>query len=208
MPDNNNASWSFSGTARQAACILGTPAAFAAACGVVVLWAATGPASGYSDTWQLVINTGTTIVTFLMVFLVQHTQNRETRALHLKMDELLRSMDAARNRLINLEGAATRKSIRSSANSRRLSSARSAKMPGSRLFDRRFLPLIPEHHDSAFVPSEPRIGETGGPSTWHCFQPIHIVERNSRAPFGSIASDQQGWIEAQAIQIACTQNPL
>ena len=58
---------------------------------------------GYSDTWQLVINTDTTIVTFLMVFLVQNTQNRDARALHLKLDEILRSMDAARNKLINLE---------------------------------------------------------------------------------------------------------
>jgi len=58
---------------------------------------------GYSDTWQLVINTGTTIITFLMVFLIQHTQNRDSRALQLKLDELLRSMDVARNKLINLE---------------------------------------------------------------------------------------------------------
>jgi low affinity Fe/Cu permease len=83
--------------------VLGTPAAFAIACGVVLLWAIAGPLFGYSDTWQLVINTGTTIVTFLMIFLVQHTQNRDARALHLKLDELLRSLDTARNRLINLE---------------------------------------------------------------------------------------------------------
>lgn len=67
--------------------------------GLVGYW----PLFGYSDTWQLVINTGTTIVTFLMVFLVQNTQNRDARALHLKLDELIRSVDAARNRLINLE---------------------------------------------------------------------------------------------------------
>lgn len=95
--------WSFSDVARQAACLLGTPFAFAAACAVVILWAVTGPVFGYSDTWQLVINTGTTIVTFLMVFLVQNTQNRDSRALHLKLDEVLRSSDAARNKLINLE---------------------------------------------------------------------------------------------------------
>ena len=71
-------SWSFSNVARQAACLLGTPFAFAAACAVVILWAVTGPVFGYSDTWQLVINTGTTIVTFLMVFLVQNTQNRDS----------------------------------------------------------------------------------------------------------------------------------
>jgi low affinity Fe/Cu permease len=68
-----------------------------------VVWAITGPLFGYSDTRQLVINTGTTIITFLMIFLVQHTQNRDSRALHLKLDELLRSVDAARNQLIDLE---------------------------------------------------------------------------------------------------------
>ena len=73
------------------------------ACATIVVWAVTGPIFGYSDTWQLVINTGTTIVTFLMVFLVQNTQNRDARALHLKMDELLRSVKDARNMLINLE---------------------------------------------------------------------------------------------------------
>jgi low affinity Fe/Cu permease len=68
-----------------------------------VVWLISGPVFGYSDTWQLVINTGTTIVTFLMVFLVQHTQNRDARALHLKLDELLHSVANARNRLIDLE---------------------------------------------------------------------------------------------------------
>jgi low affinity Fe/Cu permease len=93
----------FSEVARQASNKLGTPYSFAIACGVVLLWAVTGPLFGYSDTWQLVINTGTTIVTFLMVFLVQHTQNRDARALHLKLDEMLRSIGAARNKLIDLE---------------------------------------------------------------------------------------------------------
>ena len=103
MPTQKETSWSFSDAARRASCLLGTPAAFASACAVVVLWAVLGPVFGFSDTWQLVINTGTTIVTFLMVFLVQSTQNRDARALHLKMDELLRSGDVARNRLISLE---------------------------------------------------------------------------------------------------------
>ena len=103
MNDETKPSWTFSELAREASCRLGTPAAFAAAGAVVVLWGLSGPMFGYSDTWQLVINTGTTIVTFLMVFLVQNTQNRDARALHLKLDELLRSQDAARNRLINLE---------------------------------------------------------------------------------------------------------
>jgi len=94
---------SFSVVARQASGQLGTPYAFAAAFGVIFLWAVSGPMFGYSDTWQLVINTGTTIVTFLMVFLVQNTQNRDARALHLKLDEILRSIDAAPNKLINVE---------------------------------------------------------------------------------------------------------
>ena len=101
MPNSADASWTFSDLARRTACLLGTPAAFAAACATVVLWTVLGPLFGYSDTWQLVINTGTTIVTFLMVFLVQNTQNRDARALHLKLDELLRSVKDARNKLID-----------------------------------------------------------------------------------------------------------
>jgi low affinity Fe/Cu permease len=95
--------FTFSSIAREASCRLGMPSVFAAACGFVILWAVTGPIFGYSDTWQLVINTGTTIVTFLMVFLVQSTQNRDARALHLKLDEILRSIGTARNNLIDLE---------------------------------------------------------------------------------------------------------
>ena len=95
--------WSFAEAAKQASNLAGSSLAFAAACGAVLLWAISGPIFGFSDTWQLVINTGTTVVTFLMVFLLQSTQNRDARALHLKLDELLRSQGAARNRLIDLE---------------------------------------------------------------------------------------------------------
>ena len=70
---------------------------------VVVVWAVTGPLFGFSDTWQLVINTATTIVTFLMVFLIQNTQNRDARAIHLKLDELIRGLKGARNKMVDLE---------------------------------------------------------------------------------------------------------
>jgi low affinity Fe/Cu permease len=82
---------------------VGAPITFGLAVGVVVLWAVTGPLFNWSDTWQLVINTGTTIVTFLMVFLIQSTQTRDTQALHLKLDELIRVNRSARNSLLNLE---------------------------------------------------------------------------------------------------------
>jgi low affinity Fe/Cu permease len=81
----------------------GTPWAFILAVSTIVIWAFTGPIFGFSDTWQLVINTGTTIVTFLMVFLIQNTQNRDAKAMHLKLDELLRGVQGARTDLVNLE---------------------------------------------------------------------------------------------------------
>ena len=87
----------------HAAHAVGTAWAFIVALLVVIVWATTGPMFGYSDTWQLVINTGTTIVTFLMVFLIQNTQNRDARAIHLKLDELIRGSKGARNWLVDLE---------------------------------------------------------------------------------------------------------
>ena len=83
--------------------ITGSPWAFIAAAGIIAAWAISGPVFHFSDTWQLVINTGTTIVTFLMVFLIQSTQNRDAMAIHLKLDELLRAHEAARNNLVDLE---------------------------------------------------------------------------------------------------------
>jgi len=82
---------------------LGSRWAFVAAIGVIVAWGLTGPVFHYSDTWQLVINTGTTIVTFLMVFLIQNTQNRDARAIHLKLNELIHAVDKAKNKMIDVE---------------------------------------------------------------------------------------------------------
>jgi low affinity Fe/Cu permease len=82
---------------------LGSKLAFAGAVLVIVIWAVTGPIFRYSDTWQLVINTGTTIVTFLMVFLIQNTQNRDARAINLKLNELIRAIDKARDQMIDIE---------------------------------------------------------------------------------------------------------
>ena len=82
---------------------LGSKWAFAAAIIVIVVWAATGPIFKFSDTWQLVINTGTTIVTFLMVFLIQNTQNRDARAINLKLNELIRAIGTARDQMIAIE---------------------------------------------------------------------------------------------------------
>ena len=90
----------FAGTVSM---LVGQPAAFVLAFFVVLLWAATGPVFGFSDTWQLVINTGTTIVTFLMVFLIQNSQNRDAAAMQAKLDELLRALADARPQFIGIE---------------------------------------------------------------------------------------------------------
>jgi low affinity Fe/Cu permease len=89
--------------AEWVSCVVGSPWTFMAAVAAVAIWAITGPIFGFSNTWQLVINTATTIVTFLMVFLIQNTQNRDARAIHLKLDELIRSIGNARTNLVDLE---------------------------------------------------------------------------------------------------------
>jgi low affinity Fe/Cu permease len=94
---------SFGRFAASASGWLGSRWAFAGAALVIVVWAALGPIFHYSDTWQLVINTGTTIVTFLMVFLIQNTQNRDARAINLKLNELIRAIDKARDQMIDIE---------------------------------------------------------------------------------------------------------
>jgi low affinity Fe/Cu permease len=113
--------------ATKASFVVGTKWAFLVALLLIVLWGTLGPRFHYSDTWQLVVNTATTIVTFLMVFLIQNTQNRDARAIHLKLDEIIRSIDLAHNEMIDIEnlsdeelGALARKfeKIRSECESR------------------------------------------------------------------------------------------
>lgn len=93
----------FSRLAKSTARISGRPGAFGIATTIVLIWILTGPLFDFSDTWQLVINTGTTIVTFLMVFLIQHTQNVDSEAMQVKLDELIRAIDGAHNALLDLE---------------------------------------------------------------------------------------------------------
>lgn len=93
----------FDALATKASHATGKPLAFALALGVIAAWGITGPMFGFSDTWQLFINTGTTIMTFLMVFLIQHTQNKDTRAVQMKLNELIASQRGASNRLIDIE---------------------------------------------------------------------------------------------------------
>ena len=93
----------FRQVARRISDLLGTASVFWIAVALIVAWAATGPMFGYSDTWQLIINTTTTVITFLMVFIIQNTQNRDSKAIHLKLDELIKAIKGARNSMIDLD---------------------------------------------------------------------------------------------------------
>ena len=103
MAEKRSLHHDFQHFATRASVCVGTKWAFAIALLIILGWAGTGPYFGYSDTWQLVVNTATTIITFLMVFLIQNTQNRDAKAVHLKLDELIRAIHGARNHLVDLE---------------------------------------------------------------------------------------------------------
>jgi low affinity Fe/Cu permease len=110
----------FSKFATRTSKLAGKPATFVLAVTLVVAWAATGPLFGFSDVWQLVINTSTTIITFLVVFLIQHTQNHDAKAIHLKLDELLRAVQEARTGFVDLEDLPEQELVRLEGEFRRL----------------------------------------------------------------------------------------
>ena len=125
--NNKQKSW-FTVFAQAVSTWAGSQTAFVLAFGSVVVWAITGPVFKYSETWQMVINTGTTIVTFLMVFLIQHSQNRDSRVIQLKLDELIRALEGAENRLINMEDMAEEELIATQAEFSKLAETASGEL--------------------------------------------------------------------------------
>lgn len=101
--DRAASAFTFTHLAARTSTVVGTPSVFLAAIAGILIWALLGPICHFSDTWQLIVNTATTIITFLMVFLIQNTQNRDSRAIHLKLDEIIRSIHVARNEMIDIE---------------------------------------------------------------------------------------------------------
>ena len=118
----------FSTLARRIASLAGRPGTFVIAAAAIVLWALSGPLFGYSDTWQLVINTTTTIITFLMVFIIQNTQNRDTEAMQVKLDELIRATQGAHNALLDLEEIEDEQLVRYKRSYERLAEAARRKL--------------------------------------------------------------------------------
>lgn len=132
MAPMKSQSW-FTRFAKETARLSGRPATFMLAGLVILVWAVTGPIFGFSDTWQLVINTGTTIVTFLMVFLIQNTQNRDTAALQIKLDEIIRAMTGAHNSLLDLEELDDKQLDRIRANYERLAQAARTRLKNGKI---------------------------------------------------------------------------
>ena len=137
--------------ARATAAALGHPAAFGAAAAIVLVWLCLGPVFGYSDTWQMVINTATTIVTFLMVFLIQNTQNRQDDGLQLKLDELIRALGGAHNRLVDLEDVPDEELREIKERFHRLAETSRRQAEASRTPNRRRSTPIPRRHRMPFA---------------------------------------------------------
>lgn len=125
----------FTRFAKWASGASGHPITFISAVFIIIIWAVTGPIFKYSDTWQLVINTGTTIITFLMVFLIQNTQNRDTGAMQIKLDELIRSIENAHNALLDLEELDDKEIEKIKKNYEKLASIARTNLRGNQLED-------------------------------------------------------------------------
>jgi len=152
----------FTRFAKATATATGNPNTFICALAVLAIWAVSGPLFGYSDTWQLVINTGTSVVTFLMVFLIQNTQNRDSAAMHIKLDELIRITQGAHNALLNLENFSDEEIKKVQANYHALADKAQLAAKGGR-HDTGCPPVDPHCHPVAVggeLPTAPIVSET------------------------------------------------